>query len=99
MSTARIARLPLHDQSAKAHQDVNRFGGLLIGHLRRASQLNPDDVARALGVAVDDILTIEKGERELTVSEIISLADVIKFSAADFIEAVAQYEDTGKASA
>jgi transcriptional regulator with XRE-family HTH domain len=66
---------------------VGRNIGAYLRQLREKADFSQDYVATKIGVSRPTYVQIEKGERELTVSEAAMLADLFDIDLADFLQA------------
>ena len=67
-----------------------------LRHLREEKDFSQDDLAKQIGVSRPTYVLIEKGERELTVSEAQKLARIFGLSLEDFLEQRAPKADAPK---
>lgn len=72
-----------------------RIIGVLLQQSRREAGLSPEDLARALGVSVDQILSYELGSVEIPLQQLELLAERLKVSLNYFLDQGLMPDETG----
>lgn len=65
--------------------EVTRYVGTRIARYREAAGLSQRDLARAIGVKQPTISNWESGERELTLANLVAVANVLQVPVAAFL--------------